>query len=79
MNTHPFFSATTIEGLCEQYQRFCNQHQLPQLSADELLCELYCEEVRREELCEQVREFIDIWDTGSDAELGKIEMHQTRS
>lgn len=61
------FTASTLEGLCGQFQEFCDRHQLPQLSADELLSELYCEGPRREELCEQVRQFIDRWEAVSDA------------
>src|SRR5262249_23302139 len=67
--THPIFSATTLEGLSAQFQEFCDRHQLPKLSAEALLCELYYEEPRRDQLCEHVREFIDIWDEVSDAEV----------
>ena len=64
--------ASTLEGLCDQFQEFCNRHQLPQLSADEILIELYQEEPRRKDLCEQVRRFIDRWDAVCDAERVEV-------
>jgi hypothetical protein len=54
--------ASTLDGLCEQFDAFCALHQLPKLSADELLCELYGEEPRREDLCQWLRGFIESWD-----------------
>jgi hypothetical protein len=60
--------ASTLEGLCDQLDAFCKQHQLPKLSADELLCKLYSEEPRRGDLCEWVRGFIETWDAACDAE-----------
>jgi hypothetical protein len=67
--TNTTFSATTLEGLCDQYKAFCDRHQLPPISADELLLELYGEEPRRDELCGQVKEFIAIWDEVCDAKV----------
>jgi hypothetical protein len=60
--------ASTLEGLCDQLDAFCKQHQLPKLSADELLCQLYSEEPRRGDICEWVRSFIETWDAACDAE-----------
>jgi len=66
--THKTAYVSTLEGLCDQLDAFCKRHQLPGLSADELLCELCGEEPRREDLCEWVRGFIESWDAACDAE-----------
>jgi len=60
--------ASTLQGLCDQLDAFCNRHRLPKMSADELLCELYAEEPRREELCQWLRSFLDAWEEAYDAE-----------
>jgi hypothetical protein len=60
--------ASTLEDLCDQLDAFCTRHQLPKLSADELLCQLYGQEPRREEHCDWLEGFIESWDAACDAE-----------
>lgn len=55
--------ASTLQALCDQFDAFCDQHGLPKISADELLCKLYGEETRREDLCQWLEGFIESWDT----------------
>jgi hypothetical protein len=64
----PTVYASTLESLCDQLDAFCTQHRLPKESADELLCQLLCEEPWREELCVWLHGFIERWDAVSDAE-----------
>lgn len=60
--------ASTLPALCDQLEAFCAEHLLPALSADELLCELYGQEPRRDDLCRWLRGFIDAWDEACEIE-----------
>ncbi len=71
--------ASTLDGLCDQFDAFCALHQLPKFSADELLCELYAEEPRREDLCQWLRSFIDAWKEVCDAEQAARAKRQDHS
>ena len=51
-----------LSRLTNKLNAYCDQHGLPHESADELLCQLYGEEQRREELCQWMRDFIEEWE-----------------
>ncbi len=51
-----------IHALCEELKAYCAKHNLPFISADELLLELYSQEPRNEAHCAWVRDFIARWD-----------------
>ncbi len=60
--------ATTIDGLCTEYQKWCDDEGLPSMSADELRLELL---TRKDELPRQlayVEEFLARWETAEELE-----------
>lgn len=63
--------SATLDDLCDVWEKFRTRHRLPEMSADELLYELYSEEPRREDLCAQVSKFIDLWEVVSDTAVSE--------
>lgn len=51
-----------LARLSDKLNAYCDANGLPHESADELLSRLYCEEPRREELCQWLRDFIEEWE-----------------
>lgn len=54
--------------MIKRYEGYCNRQGLPELSASELLSQLYAEVPRRQELCSWVQDFLDEWEALEDIE-----------
>jgi len=59
---------TRTDVLCNDLKAYCERHNLPWLSADELLHELVCEFPQRRDHIEYLKTFLVRWDIAEEAD-----------